>query len=70
MKKIIDEQGNIVQGLYRLDNGSIVVKDSAAWSKYMKQKQVFNSQTEKISNLESQVNELRGMFELLLKERK
>ncbi len=69
MKQIIDENGNIVQGFYRLDNGAIVVKDSTTMAKYTKQKQVFKNQTDKISNLEMRVEELRSLVEQILRER-
>ncbi len=69
MKQIIDENGNIVQGFYRLDNGAIVVKDSTTMAKYTKQKHVFKNQTDKISNLEMRVEELRSLVEQILRER-
>lgn len=69
MKQIIDESGNVVQGLYRDDNGAIVVKDSAAMHKYKTQRNVLTTQKNKISDLEMRLDELSTLVERLLKER-
>lgn len=69
MKQIVDEQGNVVQGLYRDDNGAIVVKDPAAMHKYKMQRNVFMTQTNKISDLEMKMRELSTLVDRLIKER-
>lgn len=69
MKQILDEHGNVIHGLYRDDNGSIVVKDSAAMHKYKTQRTVLTKQKNKISDLEMRLDELSTLVERLLKER-
>ncbi len=69
MIPVVDESGNVVKGLFRLDNGALVVKDPVALSKYNRQKNIHKAQVEKINSLESKVEQLASIVDILLKER-
>ncbi len=55
MIRVKDDSDNIIQGLYKMDNGSIVVDRQSEYKKYMAEKK----QVEKINELESTINSIK-----------
>lgn len=55
MLRIKDENGSIVNGLYRTDCGSIINDDIDAYNKYMQKKQ----NLEQINNLSTDLDNLK-----------
>lgn len=66
MKRVVDNAGNVIQGLYRANDGSIVVDDSAGLDKYKKQKSVVSAQKQTIEKLSRDVEELKALVGALL----
>lgn len=66
--RVKDDQGNIIPGLYRASNGSIIVSDRDGYDKYVKQRDSILEQKTSISKLQTQVDELKEMIATLLKK--
>jgi len=70
MKKVVDENGVLVNGLYRDETGALVVKDEDGFDKYNKRKALFSSQRAKIDQLTSDVEELKSMVAALIQHKR
>ena len=70
MKKVVDENGVLVNGLYRDETGALVVKDEDGFDKYNKRKALFYSQRAKIEQLTSDVEELKSMVAALIQHKR
>lgn len=57
MKKIIDDSGNMVTGMFRDTNGCIVIKDNNSFNKY-KQEQEIIELKERLIKMETLLNKL------------
>ena len=69
MIRVKDEAGQIVPGLYRDDSGALVVKDDPGLNKYNKQKSVVSAQKATIEKLTNDVEELKKLVGMLIKEK-
>lgn len=66
MKPVIDDRGNLIDGLFRAPNGSLVVKDEAALAKYKNQLRIVTEQQNKIEQLTNDVDTLKALVSQLL----
>lgn len=69
MKKVVDQNGNLVTGLLRDETGALVVTDTAGLNKYKMQKQLFQEQQMKINSLQQDVSVLKQLVERIIQER-
>lgn len=60
--KVKDQNGNIVYGIYRTDQGGLVVNDQSAYDKYIRT----SEQAKKVLNMEKQIQELKSLVAQLL----
>lgn len=66
--RVKDEQGNIIPGLYRTSNGSIIVDDKEGYDKYIKQRNTILNQKSSIDKLQDEVSNLKEMIATLIKK--
>ncbi len=66
MKPVVDDRGNLISGLFRAPNGSLVVKDDEALTKYKTQLRVVTEQHNKIEQLTNDVEALKSLVSRLL----
>lgn len=69
MIKVKDTNGNIIRGVYRSSNGTLVVKDDALMEKHSAQIASKLSDKHKIESLERSVEELTLLVKSLLGNR-
>lgn len=62
MLRVKDENGNIIQGLYKDPMGSIVVEKNSDYERYLREKQ----QQEAINNLKQEFSELKAIIQNLI----
>lgn len=70
MIKVKDIDGKEIRGLFRGENGSLVMHDNKLLEKYLREKSIKEQQQEKIKSLESEVSELKSMLETLMQKMK
>lgn len=63
--KTKDAQGNEVHGVYRSPTGGLVVKNDAAYQKYLREKE----QAEKINRLEEDITEIKNLLKQLVQSK-
>lgn len=68
MKRVIDKNGDIIDGLYRASNGSLVVKDDNSYHKYIKHREELLKQKSTIERLETEVADLKQLVKSLVKD--
>jgi len=68
MKQVIDQNGNIVAGLYRNTSGVLVVKNQNEYDRYLREKNRTVAEQDKIKTLEEQVADLQRMVSILLEK--
>jgi hypothetical protein len=66
MKKIIDDKGNVVPGLFRTSLGAIVVDNEDSYYKYKETVNKRLAEKKKIEDLEAKVQKLETILESLL----
>lgn len=69
MIRVKDEAGNIVEGIFKDSLGNIIFKRGAEYSKYVRQQDVINRLTDKISILSNSVNQLEMLVRALTKDK-
>lgn len=69
MKRIKDENGNIVPGVIKTERGAIIVNDTSEFNKYKQQQQMMQEQRRRIENLSSEVETLKALVQQLLEQR-
>ena len=57
-KQVIDSSGNVVDGLFRGDDGSLTINNSDAYRKSKIQHEKFASLNDEINGLKEQVNKI------------
>lgn len=62
MKPCIDERGNILKGLFKKDDGSIVVIDPVALQRAQAQKSQVNKLVDEIELLKTQMHEIMKLL--------
>lgn len=62
MLRVKDENGNIIQGLYKDPMGSIVVEKNSDYERYLREKQ----QQEAINNLKQEFSEIKAIIQNLI----
>jgi carbonic anhydrase/acetyltransferase-like protein (isoleucine patch superfamily) len=61
--KVADSTGAVIEGLYRTPNNGLVVKNPAAYQKYLTEKQ----RIEKLHSLEEEVSEMKTSIAEILR---
>jgi hypothetical protein len=61
--KVADSTGAVIEGVFRTPSNGLVVKNQAAYQKYLSEKQ----RVEKIHNLEKEVSEMKTTLSEILK---
>lgn len=69
MIRVKDEQGKIIEGLYKTSVGSLVVKPEAEYKKYRQQQEVINRLTSKIDDVSSTVEQLKELIMTLTQDK-
>lgn len=69
MIRVKDENGKIVEGVYKDSLGNIIVKKETEYKKYKQQQEVINRLTDKIENLSDTVDQLAKLVMVLTKEK-
>lgn len=69
MKRVIDDTGKIIPGIYRDVNGMLVVNDSTQFNKYKILKERDETQRATISDLSAKLDELSNMVNSLIKDK-
>lgn len=69
MMRVKDENGKIVEGVYKDSLGNIIVKKETEYKKYKQQQEVINRLTDKIENLSDTVDQLAKLVMALTKEK-
>ncbi len=64
MKEIVDNRGNLVNGLLRSPTGAIVVRDPVALAKYTAQKELAS----RVSKTERDIEEIHSMLKTLIEK--
>lgn len=57
MKKIIDDSGNTLSGMFRDKNGCIVIKDNNTFNKYKQEQEIIDLK-ERLIKMETLLNKL------------
>lgn len=63
MKKVIDQNGNILPGIVKGNIGGLIVTDETQYQKYIREKESI----QKINGLENEVQQLKELVECLIK---
>jgi hypothetical protein len=61
--KVADSTGAVIEGVFRTPSNGLVVKNQAAYQKYLSEKQ----RVEKIHNLEKEVSEMKTTLSEILR---
>ena len=69
MMRVKDENGKIVEGVYKDSLGNIIVKKETEYKKYKQQQEVINRLTDKIERLSDTVDQLAKLVMVLTKEK-
>ena len=69
MKRVKDENGIIVPGVFKNDLGTVIIDDSAEFNKYKRHKELASDQSRKIHDLTGKVEDLERMVRQLLATR-
>lgn len=69
MMRVKDENGKIVEGVYKDSLGNIIVKKETEYKKYKRQQEVINRLTDKIENLSDTVDQLAKLVMVLTKDK-
>lgn len=70
MIKVRDVDGKVIRGVFRGENGSLVVHDDKLLAKYTLEKNARERDQQKIKTLENQVAILSSLVEKLLDQNK
>jgi len=62
MKQVLDSFGKPIKGLYKNQDGSVVVKNDAELKKNLKQRETFDRLNNQISDLQSRVSEIENLL--------
>lgn len=62
MKQCIDEKGNVIKGLFKKDDGSLVVVDPEAYMRSMTQKANATKLQDEIESLKSQISNIMKLL--------
>ena len=66
MMRVKNRDGTIIEGLFRNDDGSLVVKNDSELDKYNKQKKIVSEQQETITNMTKELDELKNLVNSLI----
>lgn len=69
MIRVKDENGNIVDGIYKDSLGTIIVRKESEYKKHKQHKEVINRLTDKIEHLSTTVDKLTKLVVELTKEK-
>lgn len=64
MRKVKDQNGNVLHGVVKQGIGGLVVTDEQQYQKYVREKQF----AQKMNDLENEVSELKDMVKSLLQK--
>lgn len=63
---VVDRYGNVVDGLYRNGDGSLVVKNDQEYHKHQIVKDVVDKQKQAIADISSELEELKRIVSILI----
>lgn len=69
MKKVKDINGNVLRGLFRAPNGTIIIKDDMRFANYSLERTMKIDDKRKIEALEQTVQELTALVQTLLEQK-
>jgi hypothetical protein len=62
MKQVIDSSGNVINGLFRNSDNSLIFKDDIALSKSIASNNVFTTLNNEVQELKEQMNRIMEML--------
>lgn len=66
MKKVIDDNGVPIPGLFKSAAGVLVVDDPTGYAKYKQQRKIYTDQQNRLEALGDEVNQLKLIVEKIL----
>lgn len=66
MKKVKDHTGQEIRGLYRGSRGELIVSDDQSFNRYKTLKTKVESDKARISNLETELSEIKELLNKIL----
>lgn len=66
MIKVVDKNGEIVDGLYRNADGSLIVKNDQQYHQHQKVKDILEKQQKAVVDISNELQELKRMMSILI----